>query len=69
MKKILSVLLVCIMLFSSVSIIACADTVQYYRNGLFEFYLEDKRFSYNLEVFLFLFLGETFLITAIQQIK
>ena len=41
MKKILSVLLVCIMLFSSVSIIACADTVQYYRDGLFEFYLED----------------------------
>ena len=39
MKKFLSILLVCVMVFSCFGILAFADNVQYYRDGIFEFYI------------------------------
>ena len=39
MKKFFSILLVCVMVFSCFSVLAFADDVQYYRDGIFEFYI------------------------------
>ena len=42
MKKVLSVVLATIMVLSCLSVVAFADTRQYYRDGIFEFYIEDE---------------------------
>ncbi|MBQ3432292.1 MAG: leucine-rich repeat domain-containing protein, partial [Clostridia bacterium] len=39
MKKIISIILACVMVFSCMSVLAFADTIQYYRNDDFEFYI------------------------------
>ncbi|MBR2589336.1 MAG: leucine-rich repeat protein [Clostridia bacterium] len=39
MKKFISILLVIVMVFSCVGVFAFADTTQYYRDGMYEFYI------------------------------
>ncbi|MBR0414535.1 MAG: leucine-rich repeat protein [Clostridia bacterium] len=41
MKKILSIVLVTVMVLSCLSVVAFAGSTQYYRDGIFEFYIED----------------------------
>ncbi|MBQ6379976.1 MAG: leucine-rich repeat protein [Clostridia bacterium] len=41
MKKILSIVLVCVLLLSSMSVLAFAEKTQYYRDGMYEFYIAD----------------------------
>ena len=43
MKKVLSMFLACIMILSCMSILAFADNTQYYRDDIYEFYLDSEK--------------------------
>ena len=42
MKKIISMFLACVMIFSCLSVLAFADNTQYYRDDIYEFYLDEE---------------------------